>query len=1389
MSLFNKSIKLLSSCVVLLFIGFGSLGTVSAQTNKGGISGTVTDPHGAVVAGATVTITNVGTNQSVKIITSPSGSYTSPQLDPVVYRLTVEFTGFKKTLLENIKVDTASTTNADVMLELGRANEEVTITAESPLINTEEGTAGTTISERQIQDLPISDRFVLGLALTLPNVSGATTNEEVGVFTGAISPGTGLNINGGRPSEGTFLADGVSNSGAGAARAMVNFSPETVQEFKVSTSNFSAEYGNTGGGVVNVTTKSGTNLFHGTASIFNRNPWSNAKTFDYSTALRPQPFLRMTNGALTFGGPVFLPAFGEGGPLFYDGRNKTFFFFAYERKYRSDKLIAFSLVPTAAQLNGDFTDLVSANGILVPKSAADRFGIASTPVYIYQQAQLVNGQLRPLALPPGGHYCQFGVVTCNSSVTPTAALNVIPAAYLDAVSQRILKQGMPPAGEYFLNGSTIQNLVYYRAVTARSQPLSIRIDHKINNSDNLNFRITSTPNYGERPRGYFGDSTVNQFPTDYSTTRQILVGETHIFTPTLVNDLKLSYVQGYFSTTNSPTWQTKNWSTELGLPSLTQGGVPQFNFSTGGAFTIGQNSTAAIADRIDENFNISDVVTWNKGSMSWKFGTDLRHMRLKVLTYAEASDPSYRFQSTLTNNGGSGATGGWDTATFLLGTPNSVTLRNAVLPYYYRWNSGSVFAQNDWKISPNLTLNLGVRYSLELPRTEKYDNQAIFRNDLARTVAMPTSLQTTTGAVFTLNAALQALLPTSTLIPTLAFAGRGGRSRYLYPIDWNNIQPRFGFAWRPTLFGLNGNGMRALVIRGGYGGATGTLFGNDRNAAPDFAAPATGTFGNSTGPGGSSGAVDPTYWMRLSSNVPNLIPTPLITIPADGLITGNSIFYKGSAFEVSQDFKIPYSHSWSVALQYEVARNMSVEVGYQGNKATNLFLPAINKSLIPTNTALTFVGTNTSETTSIRDPLNRPSNPFVANSTPINVPLYSLFTPYAGFESLINKYDPKGSSIRHAGYVTFESRFSRGLSMRASYTFQKNYTNASNTGIDQGGGSRIYTQLGVGGTLKQEWSEASWDQPHVFATTFSYDLPIGKKEPFLSNMPGFLDAILGGWKLSGIGRVTSGELFQVGLFDGNFVTTNNNQFTPGVSGGSVQAVRPNIVPGVPLKNPLYDKNCKFLTGCQPYANPAAFVRPPKGQIGNAPAVLSFSSPTKQFYDMSIMKNVYFGKDRKMYVQLKVDAINVFNIPTPKINGNNSSNGTWLMGQPNESDITAAQYTSWANAWNAAHPSDPVSTATTGTGTLFSQVVGYTSAARVNGVLPNDYWSVPLPQNVWGLTLGQVDLRTLGGYKTYRQRALDGNASTYNTQWGTLLSFTGGDTGSARYFQFSAKFSF
>ena len=1375
--------------------------TIIGQTNKGGISGTVTDAKGAPIPGATVTVTNDGTNRTIVLTTSSEGAFSANTLEPVVYNVQVEASNFKKALVEKVKVDTSTVSTVNVVLEAGNITEQVTVQADLQTVNTESGTTSQTITERQLRDLPLNNRSVLDLATTMPNVAGDPGTEDADVVGGSPVPGFNLSVNGGRPGSTAILADGVNNTGVGIARAVVSFTPETVQEFTVQSSAYSAEFGTSGGGIINVTTKSGTNDFNGTALVYHRNPKFNARPWRQGEAPRPANNLRFTQGSLTIGGPVFLPRIGEGGPTYYNGRNKTFFFFAYEPRWRTDFVSATGLLPSLKEQSGDFTDLVRTNSGFLPSAVAARFNQTSIgQANIYQQFTVNgNGSLSPIILGTGQQYCQFndpralrnalGQPVCDSTINATAnnALNVIPQNFIDPISKKLLAYE-PTPGDYFLDNGLVRNFFQLRSVKQNESRYTFRLDHNFTDSFKTNFRYTKTPAVGIRGAG----NDINGNTGVYSDAKQYLLGFTNTISASMINDLKLNYTRGVFSEDFSPEFGIKtgrNFSQELGLTSLTTGGLPLIFLNQDNNYVNADIGAGGSTNNfnVEERFNINDIFYLNKGSMSWKFGVDLSNARLNAVPFFAASGGRWQFRTVNTSSNRSTSTGngGNVLASFLLGVPNAQDFRPALFSYYYQWLSGAAFVQNDWKVKPNFTLNLGLRYSLQLPRTEKNDLQGVFRPDITQTQTLTDTqrraIATASGIATT--AAIPDYVPTNAVIPAFAFAGQGGRSRYLTPVDKTAFEPRFGFAYSPKMkvFGLDTE-KYSMVIRGGFGISHAPINGNNRSPNPDFG----GFSSASTLATGSVGGSNDNSPIRFTGN--NALQgtsVPLSTLlgtDSNGLVFSSSIGIPGVAvFSDDAGYgKVPYSENFNLAVQFSVARSTTVEIAYVGNKGVHLYTPQVNLNLRDSSIVSLLESNGINATGNVADPLGRRT---LLGAT-VTTSVASLYTPYLGFD-LLNKYfDPSSNSIRHAGYIDVRRRIRSGLNFTANYTFGKSIDDASDASPDV----RVLTtgsvrgQVGLGGTRQADRAVSSYDVRHSFSSTFTYDLPFGKGRSFLKDAPWYVGGIIGGWTMSGIARINSGTPFQPFITDPNKLGGSNLN----------RIVRPDIVSGVPLKNPLWDPKCRVGNACEPYVNPAAFMRPVKGQLGNAPRTINLLAPTRKFFDFSLQKDFalnFLGGEGRRRLQFRIDLLNAFNQPVFQLN--NLGNTPFGLGTfPTEittenfggtlQPITAAEYNNWATFNN-----QPLSTTTAGAAQL-AQIRANINALRLparpgvttGGALPNDFFHIQLPQGIATTNPLAYDIRTVEGFKLYRIR------NNYDTNFGTLFAVN-----NPRYIQFGIKLFF
>ena len=1341
---------------------------VSAQTNRGGISGTVTDKNGGVVPGATVTITNAGTNQSQRLTTSGDGVFNALLLDPVVYRITVEASGFKKTVLNNLKVDTAATLTVNVTLEPGEIANEVTITAEAPLINAERGTTSQTISERQLQDVPLNNRSVLDLAVTLPNVMGDAGSENPGVSADQPVPGFNLSLNGGRQGTTLMLADGVNNTGVGIGRSVVSFTPETVQEFTIQTSAFSAEFGSTGGGVINITTKSGTNQFRGVGLWFHRNPVLNARPYRTGTAPRPANNLRYHQFSGTIGGPIWLPK-PFFGPAAYDGRNKSFFFFALEPRYSQDFVTSTNLLPTAAERAGDFSNLVRTASGFLPADVAIKYNQASTGTSnIYQQFSLTGGRLVPLP-----QTCTVGGVT--SALFCQFPDNKIPQNMIDPTAAKLL-QLMPQPGAYFDDSGFVRNYILARFVKQNEKRYTLRLDHAITDKFKMNFRFTKTPAVGIRGAG----NDVNGNTGVYSDAKQYLLTFNNIISPTIVNEVRLSYTRGNFSEDFSPEFAIKtgrSLAEEYGLPHLTKGGIPLFFLTQDNGYVGADIGAGGSTNNfnLEQRYNINEMLYVTRGNQTWKFGVDLNRAQLAVTPFFSAAGGRWQFRTVNTSNnrGTTLANGGNDLASFLLGVPNQVDIRPLLLDYDYRWKGIAAFVQNDWKLRPNFTLNLGLRYSLQYPRSETHNLQGVFRPDLAQTVTLTDAQRRAiaTGLTVATTAPIPDYVPTTAKIPAFAFAGQGGRSKYITPVDYMGFEPRFGFAWSPRWELLRG---RHLVVRGGYGLSHAPLTGNNRSPNPDFGGFTT----VSTLLTGSSGTGDPTLPIRLSFNQPlQGNGTPLNTLlgtTSDGLVYGNGIGIPGLANDFSTG-KVPYSQNWNMAVQFELMRNTTVEVAYVGNKGTHLYLPLVNLNLRDPNFTTFLETNNIAAETAFADPLGRRN----LLGAVVTIQRGSVASNFLGFNELNRYFDPSSNSIRHATYVSLQRQMRTGLTLTGNYTFGKSIDDASDSGPDVrvSTAAVIRGQVSYGAPRSADRAISTFDIKHTVAGTWRYDLPFGKK--LWGGAPSPVKTVIGGWTWSGIFRLQGGQPFSP------FITDTNKL------GGTNRIVRLDLVPGVPIKNPLYSTSCVQGANCEPYINPAAFMRPIKGQLGSASRTLDIRAPFQRFTDMSVQKNFNLPKlGEKRYLQLRVDFLNVFNHPTFRYNNTGNvpfgfglfpteitTESETINGVTRPSVITTAEYNAWATA-----NGKPQSTTTEGAA-LLTQIRSNVNRVRLpSNALPVDFYHVAIPQGFSSRQATSFDITTLDGFKLYRLR------QTYDTNFGTLFA-PQANTGGPRYIQFGLKFFF
>jgi hypothetical protein len=781
-----------------------ALFAAGAAAQSARIGGRVTDRSGSVVPLTSVTVTNAETGAGRKVTTNDEGYYVVPLLQPGEYRVAVEHVGFKPISRSGITLDVDQRAELDFVLEVGGVSERVEVIAEATQLNTVEGSQGQVIENRRVTELPLNGRNYDELAL----LSAGTVQPLSGARFAGFSSG------GMRDTQNSFLLDGIDNNPvelAGAQRRseMVQPSVDAIQEFKVQTNAFAAEYGRAMGAVVNLTTKSGTNDLHGSAFEFLRNEKLDAKNF-FDPPGPKAPFKRNQYG-FSAGGPVFAPKL-------FDGRNKVFFFTDYEGTKIRVTSTNTSTLPTLGMRTGDFSDLLAQRNL---------------------------------------------AITDPTTGSPFPG-NVIPGNRIDPVAQTLIHLYPKPQ-----NASVVTNFVYLAPANQDWTKFDVRGDVNLSSRDNAFWRISkqdqAVPASLALPPPAYGGGALDQ------STNGINTGATwnHIWKPNLIMSVRGAWNYGFFVRDNPAQTGGALLNRQYGINGgndTIPGGFSQMNITGYQALGIGANNPVA---RDSQNRQAVGDVVWTHGSHTFKFGANMLRSQNNIFNIRNEVIGPFQFNGRYTKDG---------MADFLLGMSSQVTWSSRIQVNLRSWNLGA-FAQDDWEVTPNLALNLGVRYEVVLPFVEKRNRMGDF--DDWRNPAHP----------------------------VLVRAGSQGSDRYnraMIATDWNNVMPRIGFAYK---LGAK------TVLRGGYG-----IFYSYLEPYGD----AEWLVGNPPDAFGVTISSSPT--------VPALI---LTQGPAPGALT----IAKATGVTLSsieRQANSPYAQQWNFNIQREFAKDWLLEAGYAGSKGTHI---------------------------------------------------------------------------------------------------------------------------------------------------------------------------------------------------------------------------------------------------------------------------------------------------------------------------------------------------------------------------------------------------------------------------------------------------------------------
>ena len=864
-----------------LFLLAGLAGLLQAQGPRGAITGLVKDTSGAVVPAVKVTVANTSTGITLTVESQGTGSYLAAQLLPGNYTVSVEHPGFKRVIAGPIKVEVSTTVAQDIVLEPGAVTENVTVTAETPLVDAASGRLGTTIEMKQVVEMPLQDRNVFTLANLVP---GSFFMRDRGV----------VSLGGGRVQENTAMLDGVYNSRGGLGTQNIEISPsvDAMQEFKVEVNNMAAEFGRSTGGVVNAVTRSGTNRFTGVFYEFLRNDRLDAAGWNADA----KPPLRRNNFGASVGGPI--------------RRNRTFFFYNLEALRERRPVVVTRNLGRTQWRTGDFSTAT--------RDAGGR-------------AQLV-----PIYDPQTGS----GTFTQPLAPTPFQG-NVIPSSRLDLVALKAVgylpRPNRAPNNPYNQAGNWQQNL----SDKVTTDLHTARADHQWRERTSVFARyIGSIPNRtvnGTSPE--YGPADPRSAVVD-SRNQHIVINATHLFSPRFFLNLAAGLTRATTRRRSAACCDT-DYGKEFGLLNVPGGeSFPRFDVQ-GGLAPVSEIGSSDIAYRnaAFTNTEARGDLSRVSGAHTLKFGANATRYNGNDLARRTPSGRYFfteRFTQGVDAAGRAVANTGIRLADFLLGRLDRV--QSQVAPTFgRRIQYYAVYWQDDWRVTPALNLNIGLRYEGETPQWEVNNRFSGFNpwapNPLAGTSDIPA------GA-----------------LGATVFAGRNGQGRYLTHWDKNNIAPRFGFAWRVR-------GSNATVVRGGYGLFYGNPYSQQTvqrlrtgfESSFDLRHPVPFTLRS----GLPAGAVDP-------------VPESELT-PAFGMVGTR---FARSDFEfLAPDRSTPYNHNYNLTVQHQV-RGILLEAAYMANLARHATFNSLNLNHIPPHLL---------SRTEIPERLRRPWTAFSGSQPVINV--------------------------------------------------------------------------------------------------------------------------------------------------------------------------------------------------------------------------------------------------------------------------------------------------------------------------------------------------------------------------------------------------------------------
>ena len=1156
-----------------------------AQVDQGSISGTITDATGAVVPGASLTLMNEDNSLTFDRKANSSGTYTFSPLKVGNYTLKVSAPGFATSERNHIRVDVSGFVGLNVKLSAGSVDQVVEVNTSGNL-QTEDSATGQVFTTQQLNDSPLLDRNYLFLAQLTTGVSAPNQGNSQTSGSGSFSS------NGSRTAQNDFILDGVDNNSnmqdfLNGATYAVRPPPDALEEFKVQTSNYSAELGHATGAAVNASIKSGTNVVHGSLWEYFRSDRTEAN--DYFNRAGKNAYHDNIFGA-TLGGPILKNKLF----VFADGQGTRISSYVPQNPNQT--------VPTAAMRNGDFSEMLDPNNTL---------GNGSIPLYKVGGNISATPGGAEITKDPSRYYSCPSVVAVNPTSIP--GQNVICPNNINAVAQRILKlfplpnQGAP--GLVF-NNYTIPATAFSNNTTQ----YDVRIDYNPTPKDQAfaRYSYSNNPTTYAPPFPILDGGNFSQDGQNSNYGKGGVFSETHFFSPTLSNEFRVGF--NYLHASYLQVGSQTNVAAQYGLggipygPSL--GGFPDINFG-GYINSIGIPSYMP-SDEKQNVIEFIDNVSKTLGKHNVKVGVNIQHIRFYGLQSPNPTG-SQSFSGTYTSDpgdpNGNDVTGS-GVADFLLDSMNSSSI-NSDTPFTdLRWYE-SAFVQDDWKVRPNLTLNLGLRWEYTQPFVELHDVQANFDGNFAGmnkgsgTFLIPQSQQ---------NYPIPAVIAADFAKDNITVKYTSNRS--LVNPDHHEFAPRVGFAYQPA---------PKIVVRGGfaisYGGQENIGLGlNLFNNPPFFLSSTYNPTPESCYNTVATGVVCPTNGQTLETGFGAAVNT------VGGLGANANL---PTLYGQDQNAKSTYTESYNLTVQQEITPTMSFTLGYQGNQSRHLRVS---------------YGANT-----------------YPGVVPVDIATAQVYQPFYDFGNIVQVTN-EGQGRYDSLQTKLDKKLSHGLSFLAGYTWAHSLDDAVEPiqGADGGTAGNV-AFLG----LKFQYGASNTDVRNRFTFAPQYELPFGKGKMFL-NHGGFIDEVIGGWKTTAIFQAQTGTPI---AFTGLFRVSD--PFTPG--GTPNKVTQPNETCATQTRTLAHWFNpCAFAKAPSAYLTQADLTAAQAqgangvllanaGTLPYGQGRLTVAGPGLNRLDMSLFKSFRLHY-RDSAFQLRADVVNVlnhpaFSDPSNSVTGSNAGNIT------------------------------------------------------------------------------------------------------------------------------------